>query len=211
MKHVAVVGASGAVGERMIRLLEERDFPLASIRFLASERSAGKTVEFRGESHPIGPLSAEAFEGVDIVLSSTPASVSRQLSPIAAQAGAVVVDNSSAFRMEPDVPLVVPEVNPHDVAQAPGDHRQPQLLDDPDGRGPEALARRLPDPPGGRQHLSVGLGSRAEGDPRARVADAAAHRGRGRAGAVEVRPPDRWSTASRRSTTSSPRVTPRRR
>ena len=120
MKHVAVVGASGAVGERMIRLLEERDFPIASIKFLASERSAGKTVTFRGETHPIQPLSEDAFTGVEIVLSSTPASVSRRWSPIAAAAGAVVVDNSSAFRMEPDVPLVVPEVNPQDILKHRG-------------------------------------------------------------------------------------------
>lgn len=120
MRHVAVVGASGAVGERMIRLLEEREFPIASIRFLASERSAGKTVTFRGESHTIRPLAPEAFEGVEIVLSSTPASVSREWSPLAARAGAVVVDNSSAFRMEPDVPLVVPEVNPRDILKHRG-------------------------------------------------------------------------------------------
>ena len=120
VKHVAVVGASGAVGERMIRLLEERRFPLASIKFLASARSAGKTVRFRGEDHPILELSARAFSGVEIVLSSTPASVSRQWSPIAAAAGAVVVDNSSAFRMDPDVPLVVPEVNPHDIPKHQG-------------------------------------------------------------------------------------------
>jgi aspartate-semialdehyde dehydrogenase len=120
VKHVAVVGASGAVGERMIRLLEEREFPIASIRFLASERSAGRTLTFRGEWHQIAPLSSDAFEGVEIVLSSTPASVSRQWSPIAAEGGAVVVDNSSAFRMEPDVPLVVPEVNPHDILKHRG-------------------------------------------------------------------------------------------
>ncbi len=120
MKHVAVVGASGAVGERMIRLLEERDFPVASIRFLASERSAGKTVTFRGETHPVRPLSRDVFEGVEIVLSSTPAAVSREWSPIAAEVGAVVVDNSSAFRMEPDVPLVVPEVNPQDILKHRG-------------------------------------------------------------------------------------------
>jgi aspartate-semialdehyde dehydrogenase len=120
VKHVAVVGASGAVGERMISLLEERDFPVASIKFLASARSAGTSVWFRGEKHPIQELFAEAFSGVEIVLSSTPASVSRQWSPIAAAAGAVVIDNSSAFRMEPDVPLVVPEVNPHDIKDHKG-------------------------------------------------------------------------------------------
>src|SRR5262249_5005881 len=115
LKHVAVVGASGAVGEQMIRLLEERNFPVASVKFLASPRSAGNPVRFQGKAHPIEPLAASAFVGVEIVLSSTPASISRQWSPIAAAAGAVVVDNSSAFRMEPDVPLVVPEVNPQDV------------------------------------------------------------------------------------------------
>jgi aspartate-semialdehyde dehydrogenase len=120
VKHVAVVGASGAVGERMIRLLEERRFPLASIKFLASARSAGKTVRFRGEDYPILELSARAFSGVDIVLSSTPASVSREWSPIAAAAGSVVVDNSSAFRMDPDVPLVVPEVNLDDICRHRG-------------------------------------------------------------------------------------------
>jgi aspartate-semialdehyde dehydrogenase len=120
MKHVAVVGASGAVGERMIRLLEERRFPLASIKFLASARSVGKMVKFRGEDHPIRELSARAFSGVQIVLSSTPAGVSREWSPIAAAAGAVVVDNSSAFRMDTDVPLVVPEVNPGDIARHRG-------------------------------------------------------------------------------------------
>jgi aspartate-semialdehyde dehydrogenase len=104
----------------MIRLLEERKFPVGSIKFLASERSAGKSVRFAGETYAIEPLTPDAFAGVDIVLSSTPASISRQYSPIAAQAGAVVVDNSSAFRMDPDVPLVVPEVNPQDVARHRG-------------------------------------------------------------------------------------------
>jgi aspartate-semialdehyde dehydrogenase len=104
----------------MIQLIEERRFPLGSIKFLASERSAGRTVEFAGESFAIEPLTPQAFEGVEIVLSSTPASVSRQFSPLAAKAGAVVVDNSSAFRMDPAVPLVVPEVNPQDVVRHRG-------------------------------------------------------------------------------------------
>jgi len=104
----------------MIRLLEERRFPVASIKFLASPRSVGKSVRFRGEIHSIEELSAAAFSGVEIVLSSTPAFVSRQWSPTAAAAGAVVVDNSSAFRMDPDVPLVVPEVNPQDIQRHQG-------------------------------------------------------------------------------------------
>ncbi len=120
MKNVAVVGASGAVGEVMVALLIEREFPVGSIKFLASERSLGKSIDFRGRSYPIERLSAEAFEGVDIVLSSTPGSISKEFSPLAAKAGAVVVDNSSAFRMDPDVPLVVPEVNPGDVAKHKG-------------------------------------------------------------------------------------------
>jgi aspartate-semialdehyde dehydrogenase len=116
---VAVVGATGAVGEIMRQVLSERSFPLRTIKFLASERSAGKTVQFRGKSYPIEQLRPEAFEGVDIVLSSTPALVSREYSPIAARAGAIVVDNSSAWRMDPEVPLVVPEVNADALARIP--------------------------------------------------------------------------------------------
>jgi aspartate-semialdehyde dehydrogenase len=108
---VAVVGATGAVGEIMRQVLEEHAFPCRAVKFLASERSAGKALTFRGQVHPVEPLRPEAFPGVDIVLSSTPAAVSREYSPIAARAGAVVIDNSSAWRMDPEVPLVVPEVN----------------------------------------------------------------------------------------------------
>jgi aspartate-semialdehyde dehydrogenase len=108
---VAVVGATGAVGEIMRQVLDERSFAFRSLKFLASPRSAGKTIEFKGKSYPVEPLRAEAFVGVDIVLSSTPALVSREYSPLAARAGAIVIDNSSAWRMDPDVPLVVPEVN----------------------------------------------------------------------------------------------------
>jgi aspartate-semialdehyde dehydrogenase len=111
LPSVAVVGATGAVGEIMRRVLEERSFPFRAIKFLASERSAGKPLPFQGKSYPVEPLRPEAFAGVDVVLSSTPASVSREFSPIAARAGAVVIDNSSAWRMDPEVPLVVPEVN----------------------------------------------------------------------------------------------------
>ncbi len=120
MKNIAVVGASGAVGQVMVRLLAERKFPVGSIKFLASERSLGKSVEFAGEQHPIQLLEPNAFRGVDIVLSSTPGAISKQFSPIAAEAGAVVVDNSSTFRMDPNVPLVVPEVNPGDIKKHKG-------------------------------------------------------------------------------------------
>ena len=92
---VAVVGATGAVGEIMRQVLFEHNFPLAAIKFLASERSAGKTIEFKGKRYTVEPIRPEAFVGVDIVLSSTPASVSRESSPMAAKAGAIVIDNSS--------------------------------------------------------------------------------------------------------------------
>src|SRR5262245_60701841 len=95
----------------MRKVLVERSFPVKSIKFLASQKSAGKTVEFSGKEHTVEPIRPEAFAGVQIVLSSTPGSVSKEYSPIAAKAGAVVVDNSSAWRMDPDCPLVVPEVN----------------------------------------------------------------------------------------------------
>jgi aspartate-semialdehyde dehydrogenase len=109
--RVAVVGATGAVGEIMRQVLSEHNFPLAAIKFLASERSVGKPIDFKGKRYIIEAIRPEAFAGVDIALSSTPASVSRETSPMAAKAGAIVIDNSSAWRMDPDVPLVVPEVN----------------------------------------------------------------------------------------------------
>lgn len=119
MLSVAVVGATGAVGEIMRQVLIERAFPFTSIKFLASERSAGKPLTFKGQTYTVEPIRPEAFAGIDIVLSSTPASVSRECSPMAARAGAVVVDNSSAWRMDPDVPLVVPEVNAHALQRLP--------------------------------------------------------------------------------------------
>ena len=108
---LAVVGATGAVGEIMRRVLAERRFAFRAIKFLASERSAGKPIEFAGKTFTVEAIRPEAFVGIDIVLSSTPASVSRESSPMAARAGAIVIDNSSAWRMDPEVPLVVPEVN----------------------------------------------------------------------------------------------------
>ncbi len=116
--NLAVVGATGAVGDLMRRVLAERQFPVGTIKFLASEKSVGKRVEFAGTTHTVERLCAEAFTGVQIVLSSTPSSVSKEFSPIAAKAGAIVVDNSSAWRMDPDCPLVVPEVNPEELHHA---------------------------------------------------------------------------------------------
>lgn len=113
---VAVVGATGAVGAEMIKVLEERDFPVARLVPLASEKSLGRTVSFCDEEQPVLILGNGSFEGVDIALFSAGGEVSQMFAPIAAEAGAVVIDNTSAFRMEPDVPLVVPEVNPSDIA-----------------------------------------------------------------------------------------------
>src|SRR4051812_37805008 len=119
MPHIAIVGATGLVGDLIRTVLDERGFPMSSIKFLASARSAGKSISFRSRTYPVEPLRPEAFAGVDFVLSSTPASISREFSPIAAKAGAIVVDNSSAWRMDPQVPLVVPEVNPAALKSIP--------------------------------------------------------------------------------------------
>ena len=112
---VAVLGATGAVGQEMIKILQERDFPVGKLVPLASARSAGKTLKFKGEDVTIGLACEEAFEGVDIVLGAAENDIAEKFAPAIIKAGAVFVDNSSAFRMNPDVPLVVPEVNPEDV------------------------------------------------------------------------------------------------
>ncbi|MHB9094456.1 MAG: aspartate-semialdehyde dehydrogenase [Eubacteriales bacterium] len=112
--NVAVVGATGAVGQELLKILLERDFPVADLKLLATERSAGKKIEFKGKEYTVEPTTAEAFAGIDIALFAG-GSASKDFAREAAKRGAVVVDNSSAFRMDPDVPLVVPEVNPEDV------------------------------------------------------------------------------------------------
>jgi aspartate-semialdehyde dehydrogenase len=109
--HVAVAGATGAVGAEFLRLLEERPFPLASLKLLASSRSAGKKIRFKGTDLPVEELTNDSFHGVDIAFFSAGGGRSREFAPAATEAGAVVIDNSSAFRMDPAVPLVVPEVN----------------------------------------------------------------------------------------------------
>ena len=119
-KSVAVVGVTGAVGQEMLDVLEARDFPLSGIRPLASERSAGKTVQFKGEELPVEVLGQDSFSGIDLALFSAGASISREYAPLAVNSGAVVVDNSSAFRMDPEIPLVVPEVNSGAIAAHQG-------------------------------------------------------------------------------------------
>lgn len=109
--NIAVVGATGLVGRKMIQVLEERKFPAGNVRFLASERSVGKEVQFGGTIHTVERLSERSFSGTEIALFSAGAAVSREFAPLAVKAGALVIDNSSAFRMDPSVPLVVPEVN----------------------------------------------------------------------------------------------------
>jgi aspartate-semialdehyde dehydrogenase len=109
---VAILGATGAVGQELLDLLAERDFPVGTLVPLASPRSAGQPLHWQGQELTIQPVEAAAFNGVDLVLASAGGSVSKQWAPVAAAAGAVVIDNSSAFRLDPAVPLVVPEVNP---------------------------------------------------------------------------------------------------
>ncbi|MCX8022414.1 MAG: aspartate-semialdehyde dehydrogenase [Syntrophorhabdaceae bacterium] len=113
--NVAVVGATGAVGNEMVAILEQRKFPVNKLTLLASARSIGKTLTFRGEEIPVDELKEDSFKGIDIGLFSPGGAVSLKYAPIAAAAGCVVIDNTSAFRMEPDIPLVVPEVNPHAI------------------------------------------------------------------------------------------------
>lgn len=118
--HVAIVGATGAVGQEMFKILEERKFPVARLTLLASERSAGKRIPFAGEEWTVQRLTEQSFGGVDYALFSASAAVSKTCAPAAVQAGAVVIDDSSAFRMDPAVPLVVTEVNPHALTQHRG-------------------------------------------------------------------------------------------
>ena len=114
---VAVAGATGAVGLEMIKTLEQRKFPVGSIKLLASERSQGKELKFNGKIVRVEKMARDSFKGVEVALFSAGASRSLEFGPAAAASGAVVVDNSSAFRMDPEIPLVVPEVNPHAIAQ----------------------------------------------------------------------------------------------
>lgn len=118
--NVAILGATGAVGTELLALLEERNFPLGKLKLLASERSAGKSISFAGQDLIIEAVTESSFDDVDIVLASAGGSISKKWLPIASKAGAISIDNSSAFRMHPDVPLIVPEVNPEAATQHKG-------------------------------------------------------------------------------------------
>ncbi len=120
MKSVAIAGATGAVGQELLAILAERNFPLKSLKLLASARSVGKKIKFKGEDITVQELRHDSFEGVDLVLSSAGGSISKEYMPSAVKAGAVVVDNTSYFRMNPEVPLVVPEINPQDIKKHKG-------------------------------------------------------------------------------------------
>ncbi len=117
--NVAVVGASGAVGRTMISILEERNFPIGDLKLLASKRSAGSKLTFKDRQFVVEELKESSFENVDIALFSAGATISREFAPIAVKSGCIVIDNSSAFRMDENIPLVVPEVNPHAIGKNP--------------------------------------------------------------------------------------------
>ena len=118
--RVAIVGATGAVGQEFLSVLERRNFPYRELKLLASSRSAGSRISFRGKEHVVEELTTASFRGVDIALFSAGGNISREFGPAAVRAGAVVVDNSSAFRMDPNTPLVIPEINPQDVKSHKG-------------------------------------------------------------------------------------------
>lgn len=117
---VAILGVTGAVGQEFLTVLEERKFPIQELTLLASGRSAGKKVGFCGRSYTVKEAKPDSFNGLDLVLASAGGSISRELAPHAVKAGALVVDNTSAFRMDPEIPLVIPEINPEDIAKHKG-------------------------------------------------------------------------------------------
>ena len=118
--NLAIAGVTGAVGREFLKILEERDFPFDSCRMLASSRSRGKKIKFKNKEYIVEELTEKSFDGIDIALFSAGGARSKEFAPAAVKAGAVVVDNSSAFRMDPDVPLVIPEINPHKIKEHKG-------------------------------------------------------------------------------------------
>src|SRR5215467_14484383 len=184
---VAVVGVTGAVGQTTLKLLDERKFPVKALRVFASERSVGKTVTFKGETVRVDKASPESFKGVDIALFSAGSAQSKELAPLAVKAGAVVIDKSSAFRMDPTVPLVVPEVNAHALA---GHRGMSQLHHHRHRDAAQALARRGPAPSRHRHQLSGGVGRGGERRGGAEKSDPRLGAG-GSHNAQVLRPPDR--------------------
>jgi len=119
--NVAILGATGAVGKEMLKILGERNFPINELRLLASQKSAGEEVEFNGKKYIIEEATENSFNDIDVMLCAAENDISKALSPVAVKAGAVVIDNSSAYRMDDNVPLVVPEVNPVSMNELPVD------------------------------------------------------------------------------------------
>lgn len=118
--NIAILGVTGAVGQEFLTILEQRKFPIANLKLLASERSAGQKISWQGKTYHIEVATPDSFKGMDVVLSSAGGSTSKKLAPEAVKAGALVVDNTSAFRMDPNVPLVIPEINPEDIFKHKG-------------------------------------------------------------------------------------------
>ena len=118
--NVAILGATGAVGQEMMKILAERDFPVAQLHLLASPRSVGQKMQWKGQELTVELACDEAFEGMDIVLGAAENDIAERFAPAIVKAGAVFVDNSSAFRLDPKVPLIVPEINPEDVKKHQG-------------------------------------------------------------------------------------------
>ncbi|MCB1139848.1 MAG: aspartate-semialdehyde dehydrogenase [Leptospiraceae bacterium] len=119
-KKLAIVGATGAVGQEMLKVLEKRNFPYDELVLLASARSAGKKINFRGQEYTVQELKEDSFKGIDLALFSAGGSITKKFAPVAVESGTIVVDNSSAYRMDPEVPLVVPEINPQDAKKHKG-------------------------------------------------------------------------------------------
>ena len=113
--NLAIIGATGAVGREMLKILAERNFPIGELKLLASSRSAGKKIEYMGKEYTVEEVTKDSFEGMDIVLGAASNAIAKEMAPHIVKAGAVLVDNSSAFRMDKDVPLVIPEINPEDA------------------------------------------------------------------------------------------------
>ena len=174
---VAIAGVTGAVGAEFIATMDKRGFRVGKLKALASARSAGKTIDFRGQKIVIEELNERSFEGVDIALFSAGGGISRKFAPIAVKAGAVVVDNSSAFRMDPNVPLVIPEINARRIREHKGIIANPNCCRD--HRAGAAVADPPEQPHQARDHFDLSGGERRR------------RRGDGRAGGIDPREPQR--------------------
>ena len=209
--HVAIVGATGAVGIELLRVMERRNFPVADLRLLASPRSTGKTLAFRGQE--ISRRSARtrnSFAGIDLAFFSAGAGTSQDNSlQSRSGAGAIVIDNSSAFRMDEVVPLIIPEINPEDVRDASGNHRESELHHGRRVDGVVSVASRLRVAPRFRCKLSGRLRQRRAGDRRV-ATTSRSRRARRRGHRAGLSASDRFQRRCRMSIPSSRTATPRK-